>query len=87
MPRELDAGYLNDDESLTDKIFQLTERFPTYAYRRLWVILRFKEGIRINRKKVYRILNEKYWLVTQQTATPRPRVKTSATRHEKSNSS
>jgi putative transposase len=55
-------------------IQQLIERHPTFGYRRLWALLRFGEGIRVNRKAVYRVLRLKGWLVHQRTVTPRPRV-------------
>jgi hypothetical protein len=29
----------------------------TFGYRRLWALLRFGQGIRINRKAVYRVRN------------------------------
>lgn len=33
-----------------------------------------KEGVRVNRKRVYRILKRKQWLVHQRVTTPRPRA-------------
>jgi putative transposase len=62
------------DELLAERIQRLIERHPTFGYRRLWALLRFGEGIRINRKAVYRILKLKRWFVHQRVATPRPRV-------------
>ena len=62
------------DAALAERIQQLIERHPTFGYRRLWALLRFKEGIRVNRKAVYRLLKLKGWLVHQRTVTPRPRV-------------
>jgi hypothetical protein len=44
------------DGVLAERIQRLIEAHPTFGYRRLWAMLRFVEGIRINRKAVYRLL-------------------------------
>lgn len=54
---------------------RLIEQHPTFGYRHLWALLRVQEGIRVNRKAVYRVLKLKRWLVHQRTCTPRPRVR------------
>ena len=46
----------------------------TFGYRRLWALLRYRKGLTVNRKAVYRVLKHKGWLVHQRTVTPRPRV-------------
>ena len=48
---------------------------PTFGYRRLWVQLRFRDGLVVNRKTVYRVLQHQGWFVHQRVATPRPRVR------------
>jgi putative transposase len=62
----------------------LIERHPTFGYRRLWALLRFGEGLRINRKAVYPVLNLKRWFVHQRVATPRPRVQCRRSRAQRS---
>ena len=52
MPPRLDVDW-------TERIQQLIERHPTFGYRRLWALLRFRQGIRVNRKAVYRVLRLK----------------------------
>jgi hypothetical protein len=47
------------DEVLVERIQRLIAQHPTFGYRRLWALLRFSEGIRVNRKAVYRILKVK----------------------------
>jgi putative transposase len=59
---------------LAERIRELIQRFPTFGYRRLWAWLRFREGWKINRKTVYRVLKIKQWFVHQRQATPRPRA-------------
>ena len=62
------------DEVLAGRLQRLIELYPTFGYRRLWALLRFGAGLRVNRKAVYRILKVKGWFVHQRVATPRPRV-------------
>ena len=64
---------------------RLIELHPTYGYRRLWALLRFGEGLGVNRKAVYRVLQVKRWFVTQRVRTPRPRVQGRRSRAERSN--
>jgi len=45
---------------------------PTYGYRRLWALLRNRLGIRANRKRIYRILKAKRWLVHQRVVSLGP---------------
>jgi len=63
------------NESLVERIRLLIHRFPTFGYRRLCAWLRRREGLKINRKAVYRILKLKGWFVHQRRKTPRPRVR------------
>jgi len=58
----------------------LIQEHPTYGYRRLWALLRYRLGVVVNRKRVYRILKAKRWLVHQRSVTPRPRVAASVSR-------
>ena len=62
----------------------MIELYPTFGYRRLWALLRFGAGLRVNRKAVYRILKVKGWFVHQRVATPRPRVQGRRSRAQRS---
>lgn len=55
---------------------QTIDLYPTFGYRRIWAILRFRENLSVNRKAIYRILKVKGWFVHQRIRTPRPRAKT-----------
>ena len=72
------------DEVLAERIQGLIERHPTFGYRRLWALLRFGEGIRVNRKAIYRVLRLKGWFVHQRSVTPRPRVQGLKSRAQRS---
>jgi putative transposase len=50
------------------------QQHPTFGDCRLWVQLRFRDGIGVNRKAVYRGLKQNGWFVQQRVCTPRPRV-------------
>ena len=63
----------------------LIQQYPTYGYRRLWALLRYREGVRVNRKAVYRVLRLKQWLVHHRVGTPRPRAPRLRSRAPQSN--
>ena len=70
---------------LVAQLEPLIQEYPTYGYRRLWALLRFRHRQIHNRKAVYRALRLKRWLVHQRTATPRPRVQSRRSRTTQSN--
>ena len=72
-------------EALVTKLHTLIQEHPTYGYRRLWALLRYREGVVVNRKAVYRALRIKQWLVHQRTRTPRPRAQRLRSRAPQSN--
>lgn len=72
-------------EPLVAQIKAVIAEFPTYGYRRVCAILRKREQRAINRKKVYRLMRQKRWLITQRETTPRPRVQKKRSRTEQSN--
>ena len=73
------------DEILAARLQRLIDQHPTFGYRRLWALLRFHEGLPINRKVVYRVLVLKGWFVHQRRTTPRPRVQGRRSRASRSN--
>ncbi len=63
------------DAFLVERIRELIKKHPTYGYRRLWALLRFRDGLLVNKKAVYRILRANKWFCHERRSTPRPRVK------------
>lgn len=63
------------EDALLVRIKQLIEQYPTFGYRRIWARLRFGDQLRINRKRVYRLMKAHGWLIYQRSAAPKPRVK------------
>ena len=83
---EASVGTSHDsDASLIARIRALAGEHPTFGYRRLWALLRHKENLTINRKRVHRLVKLLRLQVKQRIVTPRPRVQTSVSRAEKSN--
>ena len=72
-------------EDLVTKLYALIQQHPTYGYRRLWALLRYREGLLVNRKAVYRVLRLKRWMVQHRTRTPRPRAQRLRSRTAQSN--
>ncbi len=71
-------------EALATPIHALIQQHPTFGYRHLWALLR-GQGLRVNRKAVYRVLKLKRWLVHQRPCTPRPRARGLVSRATQSN--
>ncbi len=44
------------DLALIERIKELKSLHPFFRYRRIWAHLRFREGLLINHKKVYRLM-------------------------------
>ena len=72
------------DPELVERIRALIEANPTHGYRMLTAWLR-SDGLVVNRKKIYRTLKLKGWLVHQRSVTPRPRVQGMISRARASN--
>ncbi len=62
------------DTFLVERTRELIALYPTYGYRRLWAWLRFREGLLVNKKAVYRVLRGNKWFRHERRRTPRPRV-------------
>lgn len=71
-------------EGLASRIGELVREHPTFGYRRLWALLRFRDGLHVNRKAVYRVLKLRGWFCHQRAATPRPRAKAMRSRTDAS---
>lgn len=73
-PRSQQTPGLSVACPLTERIHELVKAHPTFGYRRIWALLYHGEGLRVNRKRVYRIMKQNRWMVHERTATPRPRA-------------
>ena len=62
------------DMDLAQRVHALIQEHPTFGYRRIWAMLRFGQNLPVNRKKVYRLMQLRHWMVRQRSVTPKPRV-------------
>jgi putative transposase len=65
------------DKEVEGAIYELIQCYPCYGYRRITVMLRRKMGLKINRKKVQRIMQLNGWMVKKRPKGNRPRVQDS----------
>jgi putative transposase len=72
--RALTPGPRAEEAELLARVQHWIERHPTFGYRRLWALVRFRDGRMVNRKRIYRLLRTQRWFVHQRRVTPRPRV-------------
>lgn len=63
------------DEVMARRIKGVVERYSRYGYRRAWAVLRNRDGLVVNRKKVQRIMRIKGWQVRRRPSGHRPRAK------------
>jgi putative transposase len=73
------------DDVLAARLQRLIAQHPTFGYHRLWALLRFHDGLPVDRKAVYHVLVLKGWFVHQRRTTPRPRVQERRSRATRSN--
>lgn len=74
VPRDAKDQTAPLEDLLVTRMHALIQQHPTYGYRRIWAILRFHDGLVINRKRVYRLMRRQRWLLYQRRVTPKPRV-------------
>jgi putative transposase len=84
-PRRPSSPRVPREPAWISQLHALIQQHPTFGYRRLWALLRFREGVRVNRKTIYRVLKQKRWLVHQRPCTPRPRARGWISRAQHSN--
>lgn len=72
-PRQ-EAEHRPCDEDLSEMIRAIIEERPTYGVRRAWAWLRYRMGVKVNRKKVHRLMRLKGWTLRTRRTGRRPRV-------------
>lgn len=53
------------NKPLLERILELKAEHPFWGYRRIWAYLKYREGLPINKKRIYRIMQEQKLLVTK----------------------
>lgn len=72
-PRQRSARPI--DEAMAARIKRVHQEEPACGVRGTWSRLRFRDGHKVNRKKVHRIMKLKGWTLPKRRAGKRPRVK------------
>jgi len=66
MKRAKSLSVLKRNESLLVHIKEIKADHPLWGYRRIWSYLKYRQGLSVNKKRIYRILKEQDMLVTPQ---------------------
>jgi len=53
------------DQQLLPRLQQLKADHPAWGYRRIWAYLRYRDGFPVNKKRIYRLLQEHRLLACQ----------------------
>lgn len=53
------------DQQLLPRLHQLKAEHPAWGYRRVWAYLKYREGLPVNKKRIYRLLQEHRLLAHQ----------------------
>lgn len=49
---------LQRNQSLLERIKEIKSEHPFWGYRRIWAYVKFRDGLNINKKRVYKIMKE-----------------------------
>ena len=56
---------INRDLALLEKIKSLKQEHPLWGYRRVWSYFKYRQGLPVNKKRVFRVMKENGFLVTK----------------------
>jgi len=60
---------------LLERIRGLKTKHPFWGYRRIWAYLKYREGLNLNKKRIYRLMKEEKLLVSKDTRVKAKRTK------------
>ena len=66
MKRAKSQSVIQRNQWLLGQIKEVKTYHPLWGYRRVWSYLKYRQGIPVNRKRIYRLLKENNMLVTPQ---------------------
>ena len=78
-------GIRSRHTGLEARLRELIQLHPTFGYRRLWALLRFRNGYTVNVKTVHRLVQKNGWQVHSRAKSAKPRVTSSCSRTTASN--
>jgi putative transposase len=47
-----------NNQPLLERIRQIKTEHPAWGYRRVWAYLKFRDGLPVNKKRIYRLMKE-----------------------------
>lgn len=65
MTQRYKAQRADDEGALVKRIHELVGQHPRFGYRRIWAILKYQEGWRVNRKRIWRLWQQEHLKVPQ----------------------
>ena len=67
MKGQKSLSVISRNESVLDEIQQIKSDHPLWGYRRVWSYMKYRQGLEVNKKRIYRLMKEKGLIVTAQT--------------------
>ena len=65
MKRAQSLSVAKRNQMLLVQINEIKTDHPLWGYRRIWSYLKYRQGISVNKKRVYRIMKEQNLIVTK----------------------
>ena len=66
MKRRKSRRVAERNQDILERIKELKKEHPLWGYRRVWAYLKYREGLLVNKKRIYRLMKEKNLLVTKE---------------------
>jgi len=66
MKRAKSQSVIQRNQQLLEQIKEVKTDHPLWGYRRVWSYLKYRQGITVNKKRIYRLMKEQNMLVTPQ---------------------
>lgn len=66
MKRAKSQSVIRRNQATLDQIKQIKTYHPLWGYRRIWSYLKYRQGITVNKKRIYRLMKEQNLIVTPQ---------------------
>jgi putative transposase len=66
MKRAQSLSVIKRNQTLLAQIQAIKTDHPLWGYRRIWSYLKYRQGISVNKKRIYRIMKEQQLIVTPQ---------------------
>jgi len=64
MKRAKSLSVIQRNQALLTQIQQIKTDHPLWGYRRIWSYLKYRQGVQVNKKRVYRLMKEQNLIVT-----------------------